>query len=282
MVNPKDVAIFCPPGLKKFKLNLFEGIGRKIQEAGGRVVRHDYEAIKALPDEIIPIIGVSPQFRQTFAEWKLRKRSFIAWDRGYLRRVFATWMPTGNELGIPMGFYRWHLNCFQQQHIMTVPGDRWRALRLDRDDPSVGVRKAFPWPWKREGKQIVVCDTLPDYWDVFADRDWASRTAQELRHYTDRPIIVRHKESQLPLWKEIEGAHALVTHGSIAAVESVCMGCPVFVDRISAAAVMGETDFSKIETPRYPENRLEWLYSLAYHQWTELELVDGTLWRQLT
>ena len=58
------------------------------------------------------------------------------------------------------------------------------------------------------------------------------------------------------------------------------MGCPVFVHPFSAAAVMGETDLSKIETPRYPE-RQAWLNSLAYNQWNEAELVDGTLWRML-
>ena len=41
MVEAKDCALFIPPGLKKFKLDLFERIGRHIEKLGGRVVRHN-------------------------------------------------------------------------------------------------------------------------------------------------------------------------------------------------------------------------------------------------
>jgi len=281
VIDPKQVCLFVPPDLKKFKLQLFEGIGQKILQHGGKVLRYDYEAVKKLPDEIIPIVGVSPQFRQNFQEWRERGRNFIYWDRGYLRRVFATWLPTGNELGVPGGYYRWHLNCFQAQGITERPPDRWERLKLHWHDYAVGVHTAFPWPWEREGEHIVIADTLPDYWDVFADRSWAQRTADELKQYTKRPIIIRRKEEPISLRNMLKKAHCLVTHGSIAAVEAVMMGCPVFVDSMSAAAAVGETDFSKIETPVYPD-RMPWLYSLAYHQWNEAELVSNVLWEQIT
>jgi hypothetical protein len=56
------------------------------------------------------------------------------------------------------------------------------------------------------------------------------------------------------------------------------MGCPVFVDPGSAAALVGKTDLNEIERPIYPE-RQAWLNSLAYSQFNEKELVDGTLWK---
>ena len=280
MIDPKQVCLFIPPNLRKFKLHLFEDIGKKIIACGGSIIRHDYEKIKTLPDEVIPIVGVSPQFRQNFAEWKLRGRNFIFWDRGYLRRVFATWMPTGHELGVPGGYYRWTLNDYQMQVINAVPDDRLKALKLHEVNTSVGVSQAYPWPW-HWGKHILVADTGFDYWDVFADRNWVSRTVTELRKYTTREIIVRDKESRVPLDDQLREAHALVTHGSIAAVEAVMMGCPVFVDPMSAAALVGETDFSKIESPLYPD-RTQWVHALAYQQWNEKELVDGTLWKQLS
>jgi hypothetical protein len=70
----------------------------------------------------------------------------------------------------------------------------------------------------------------------------------------------------------------LVTHGSNAAVEAVIMGCPVIVDRSSAAALVGLTDLAEVERPLYPE-RQPWVNALAYAQFDERELVDGTLWR---
>jgi hypothetical protein len=169
-----------------------------------------------------------------------------------------------------MGYYRWHLCSFQMSSIESVPADRWEFLRL-----SEYVR-----PWNKSGRHIVIADTLPDYWNLFCDKDWTKRTAEQLSKVTDRPIRIRDKESKVPLLEDLKDAHCLVAHGSIAAVESVVMGCPVFVDKMSAASMMGLTDFSKIETPVYPE-REAWLRSLAYNQWHEGEMDDGTLWRMI-
>ena len=264
MIDPDAVALFIPYGLKKFKLKLFEDIGKKI----GRVVRDDHRKLDELPDHIIPIVGCSPFLKPYYDKWRKSGRTFIYWDRGYLRRVFATHLPKGSDMGIPGGYYRWHINHFQMQQIYDVPSDRWNFLQLQGS-----VR-----PWRKGGKRIVIADTLPDYWNLFADVEWAKRTEKELRRYTDKPIFIRHKESKVPLEQELADAHCLVSHGSIAAVEAVVMGCPVFVNRMSAAALVGETDFTKIETPVYPE-REKWLHSLAYCQYNESELVDGTLWR---
>jgi hypothetical protein len=98
-----------------------------------------------------------------------------------------------------------------------------------------------------------------------------------------RPVHVRDKESKTPLDRELIDlrAHALVTHGSIAAVEAAILGFPVFVDLSSAAALVGCTDLAQIENPVRPP-REKWLHNLAYSQFTEKELCDGTLWRLLS
>ena len=275
-VDPKDVALFIPPGLKKFKLALFERIGAYVEKLGGRVVRNDFEAVGKLPDEIIPIVGCSPEFRYVLAHWAKTGRKWIYWDRGYLRRVFATHLPKGVGMGVQMGYYRWHLNRPQMGQIYDVPDDRWRALKLD-ERCEVGNQLS---PWNRSGKHIVIADTLPDYWKLFSDPNWTKRAVERLKAITKRPIIVRDKESKRPLREELANAHCLVAHGSIAAVESVVMGCPVFVEPISAAALVGSTDLSQVETPVYPE-RMPWLRSLAYCQFTEDELCDGTVFKMI-
>ena len=266
-MNPKNVALFIPPGLQKFKLALFERIGSTIEYAGGKVVRHSLEQLERLPDHVIPITGCSPQLQPLYADWRQRGRPFIYWDRGYLRRVFATWLPRGTA----GGYYRWHINAFQMETIRDVPDDRWRALNLAGE-----VR-----PWRKSGDKIIIADTLPDYWNVRGlPVDWSQQLAARLREQTRRPIVVRHKESKVALSSELANAHCLVAHGSIAAVEAVVFGCPVFVDQESAAALVGRVGFDDIENPVYPE-RQQWLHSLAYHQFNELELVNGTLWRLL-
>lgn len=265
MIDPKTVCLFVGPGLKKFKLDLFLRIGKKIEAAGGSMIHGDFEAVKRLPDNIVPIIGCSPELTTSVQVWLQRGRQFIYWDRGYARRVFATWLPRG-ENG---GYYRWHLNSYQMQRISDVPNDRWNAL----------ATKVTPWARNPKGHIVIACPT-PTYEKFHGIEGWTEKTLRRLARITDRQVVTRDKESKRPLQSDLAGAHSLVAHGSVAAVESVICGCPVVVDHSSAAALVGLTDLEKIESPIYPD-RQSWLNSLAYNQFNEQELVDGTLWRMI-
>jgi hypothetical protein len=58
-------------------------------------------------------------------------------------------------------------------------------------------------------------------------------------------------------------------------------GVPVFCDpQNSAAAPISETNFSKIETPKYGD-RIALFSSLAYNNWTLEEMANGTAWSML-
>jgi hypothetical protein len=267
VIDPAKVCLFIPAGLKQFKLDLFERIGRHIVQLGGRVERHDAAALDSLPADITPIIGCQPESTALIAKWRASKRQWIYWDRGYVRRVFAASLPRG-ENG---GYYRWHCNSFQLQKIRDVPEDRWTSMRTD------------VLPWKRGGRHIVIAAPSRTYARFHRIESWIADTIDALARVTDRQLVIRDKEHvrNRPLQRDLEGAHALVTHGSIAAVEAVICGCPVFVHPDSAAALVGQTDLSKIEKPMFPE-REQWLRSLAYSQFSEPELVDGTLWRLMT
>lgn len=258
MIEPINVRLFLPKGLSKFKHALFERIGSKV----GGVVRGDFKAIAALPDNLIPVVGCTPELRPIIAEWRRRKRMFVYWDRGYARRVFATWLPRGEE----GGYYRWHINAYQLQALRDVQPDRWDAL------------KTPVTPWRKDGRHIVVAQPTPTYAKFHGIEGWTERTLDALALVTDRQIVVRGKESKRSLQDDLSGAHAVVAHGSNAAVEAVICGCPVFVHPDSAAALVGQTDLSKIEMPVYPD-RERWLWSLAYSQFSDRALVDGTLWR---
>jgi hypothetical protein len=267
VIDPAKVAFWVPPELKKFKLDLFNRIGAHIQAKGGRVIRGDVAAMAALPDEIIPVGGCTPLLSNLYTAWRARGRTFVYWDRGYARRVFATDLPTGDS----GGYYRWHVNAYQMRAVRKVSADRWGALRTPL------------WPWTRDGKHIVVAEPSLTYQRFHGIEGWTERTLAELRTLTDRPIVIRDKEMQRfgrKLHEDLKGAHALVTHGSNAAVEAVIMGCPVFVHPDSAASLVGRTDLKHIEKPLYPD-REPWVRSLAYSQFNERELIDGTLWRLL-
>jgi hypothetical protein len=259
------VALFIPPELKAFKLDLFNRIGRHIEAGGGQVIRNDHTRLPDLPPDIVPIVGCAPQLTGMIAEWRATGRTFIYWDRGYARRIFATDLPRG-ENG---GYYRWHLNAYQMRAIRDRPDDRWRRLKTE------------VWPWARDGRHIVVAEPSPTYQRFHAIEGWTWATVEALKQVTDRHIVIRTKEMQRfgrRLHEDLRGAHCLVTHGSNAAVEAVIMGCPVVVHPDSAAALVGLTDLRLVESPVYPERR-RWLNSLAYSQFDERELCDGTLWR---
>src|SRR5258708_4389522 len=95
--------------------------------AGGQVICNDIGIIDQLPNEIIPIVGCQPESTYLIKRWRANKRQWIYWDRGYARRVFATWLPRGQDCGM----YRWHLNSFQMQAIRDVPDDRWLAMQTN-------------------------------------------------------------------------------------------------------------------------------------------------------
>jgi hypothetical protein len=260
MIDPAKVALYKPDGLRSFKSELFDRIG-----AGcGRVIRGDVAALEALPDDWLPLVGCQPESTPLIAKWRASGRRWAYWDRGYARRVFATWLPRAESRDA--SYYRVHLGSFQMQSIRNVPDDRWRSMRTD------------VLPWQRNGKHIVIAAPTRTYARFHRCESWIADTIDALARVTDRQLVIRDKESKRDLRADLAGAHCLVTHGSIAAVESVVLGLPVFVHPDSAAALVGRTDLSMIEKPNYPD-REPWLRSLAYCQYNETELVDGTLWR---
>jgi hypothetical protein len=266
MIDPAKVCLWVPEGLRKFKLDLFNRIALHIQAKGGKVVRHDDRRLEDLPDNVIPIIGCHPPLKDMIAAWKARKRAFIYWDRGYCARWFATCLP--QPASMEASYYRWHLNAYQLDRILDVPDDRWKRMNT----PVV--------PWKKGGRHIVIAAPTQTYSKLHGCENWIAETIAALAKVTDRQFVIRDKEQykRRPIQKDLEGAHCLVTHGSNAGNEAVILGCPVFVDRSCAAALVGKTDLSQIEKPVYPD-RQPWLNSLAYSQYRESELTDGTLWR---
>ena len=263
-INPNQVCFWVPDGLKKFKQVLFDRISSHINSLGGFTIRYDHRKLAELPHEVIPIVGCHPDLRPMIDDWMKVGRKFIYWDRGYARRIFATWLPRGED----GGYYRWVVNGFQMGKIRNEKSDRWEALKTE-------VR-----PWQKNGKHILIAAPTFPYSHFHHTERWTDETIDALARVTERPIMVRGKESRRSLEKDLAGAHCIVTHGSNAANEAIILGYPAFVHNSCAAALVGRTNLADIDNPAYPD-RQPWLNSLAYSQYNERELVDGTLWRLL-
>lgn len=262
MIDPAKVCLFQPDDLSRMKADLFKRIGQKVVDKGGRTLVGNFDQLRTLPSDVIPAIGCSWYLKPIVDEWRAKKRIFIYWDRGYFFRTHATWLPRGDSGGM----YRWHVNSFQLQKIRDVPPDRLNSHRPPVRD------------WQKNGKHVVLAKPSSTYAKFHGIEGWLDKTVYELSLITNRQLVVRDKETKRDLTDDLAGAHALVTHGSNTAVESAILGCPVFVNSDSAASLVGKTDLREIEKPSYPD-REPWLKSLSYSQFSESELVDGTLWR---
>lgn len=164
------------------------------------------------------------------------------------------------------GRYRVVPNAYLQNWVWTdVPSDRWERLRLK-------LR-----PWVRGGGHILVCPSSTPCEQFLGACGWRDRAIETLKKHTDRPIKVRDKWSDRPLERDLAGCHAVVCFASTVACEVILNGYPVFCDPVNAAAPVSETDFSLIESPRFPD-REQWAFSLSYGQWSVNEMDQGKAW----
>ena len=113
------------------------------------------------------------------------------------------------------------------------------------------------------------------------DHFWEQDIVKELKKYTDREIRVRYKDNKNTFSQDLEGAWAIVSSQSTAAIDSLREGIPSFCESTSCALPMSLTDLSKIETPFYPDNREEWLDSLIANEYTLTEIGNGFAWNRL-
>lgn len=163
--------------------------------------------------------------------------------------------------------------------IIDRPGDRLGAT-------GVQFRKF------RGGTNILVAppsQKLLNLYDIVLE-DWLEHVQTEIKKYTDRPVILRAKQGrstrvttdtmEMALDQDV---HCLVTYSSIAAGEALLLGKPAITLGPNAAAVLCSQTLAAIENPRIPtlDEVDAWARHMAYCQFTEAEMRDGTAWRIL-
>ena len=217
------------------------------------------------------------------------KKDFYYLDTGY----FGNFISPGN-LGGKKLFHRIVKNDLQKHWLEDCPSDRWEEIC--KIDPR------YQWNgWKKKGKKILIvvpnrksCIFYGYEEGKLRDRDpskptWLMNTIEIIKKHTDMEIVVREKGSrsarhQHSIFDALdEDVFATVAFNSIAALESVIYGIPSFVTVSCAASPLALTDLSQISTPFYPDASLvqQHCASLAYGQFTEQEIVNGTAWKLL-
>jgi len=205
------------------------------------------------------------------------QRTFYYVDTGYFGNEKT---PTN-----PNGWKYWHRivkNNLQHSEIIPRPDDRFLKFN-----------KKFT-PWRKIGSKILIAapDEKPCKFYETTQEQWINNTVAEIKKYTDRPVEVRQRApkridriSTNTLQQALDDdVFALVTFNSVAAVESVFHGIPVFtLAPANAASPVGLQDLSQIENPYYADKDklYAWACHLAYGQFHVNEIKTGTVWRIL-
>lgn len=232
----------------------------------------DGESLDVVPVNV-PIALRGMTNRKLIAYCEKQQRDYYYIDTGY----------TGN-LTKRKNWHRVVKNGMQHSKMKDVPHDRLSDL----------VKQA-PYfifnNWKKDGRAILLVTPSEKpckFYNVNRD-DWVNNTINELKKYTDRPVVIRDKvERRLRVGSkniyqqfEDDEIFATVTYNSIAAIESVAYGIPAFTGAPTAADDVCLKDLSKIENPYYPsvDKVYFWQKWLAYCQYNARELIDGSAWK---
>lgn len=197
---------------------------------------------------------------------KIRGYNWYYIDRGYLRAT------RDHDYS---GYFRITKNALQCDGLGRGDLKRFQKLHLHIRD------------WRKSGSHILICPpgkTFANLSNFDVDK-WTSNVINQLKQYTDRELRVRPKplkdQRVKSLISDLNDCWAVVTHSSNSAVEALLNGVPVFCTDVCASYHMGYSDLSKIESPKYPNDRLRWATVLASSQWTLDEFRSGLAWSML-
>jgi hypothetical protein len=193
-----------------------------------------------------------------------RGEDYLYCDHSYFRETRTELSTMVGRVTLAKGHFRLVPNDRYYRDLGDMPADRWEKL-------GIAVK-----PWRTDGKHIVLVPVsrwVAQY-NGIDPQAWLRGTMWELRKHTQRQIIVKPKDSDVPIAEVLENAWALVTMESNAAIDALTAGVPVFAGVSAASYPLANDDLADIEYPHMPE-REQHFANLAYQQWTVNEILCG-------
>jgi hypothetical protein len=239
---------------------------------------YDFKTLKGLPEEDLIMYGILAGSGEVYKRCEAANKDFYYMDHGYF----------GNAHDAPH-WLRITKNGHTQTTLKNVPTDRYEK-HFKRELK----------PWNKTGKDILFLPPTIATSNFFNATNWIADTLKTLSNTTDRYVDIREKPYNPNISVDQYGAtvkvdrptehkgpidwsqyHAVITFNSNTMIEALHNGVPVFCGtQASAALPISETDFTKIETPKYGD-RMALFASLAYSNFTMAEMADGTAWKIL-
>lgn len=132
-------------------------------------------------------------------------------------------------------------------------------------------------PWRKRGRYVVLCPQSEGFFSRLGmtQQGWIDSCKEQIKTYTDRPIVIHHKRDKKPLRLLLKKAWIVVSHSSNSGLEAIMNGIPTITTAHSHVSDMSTKGFEFIEKPYYPDNRLEWAAVLADNQFTLEEIREG-------
>lgn len=209
-----------------------------------------------------------------------------------------------NRYSDDYGYYRVGLNGFLQDDAdfnnADSPPDRWE--RLSREF-HLQLK-----PYRQAGRHVLIVGQNPGDTSLRGANifDWMQRTIVRTREVTRRPIVVRpHPVTPEAMMREFEERFAqlegvtldhppkqpiqallqhcwvLLAYSSSATIDALIEGVPCITHNpANLAWPVSDHDIKMIERPTL-FRREQWLYDLAYAQWSPAEMRTGRAWRHL-
>lgn len=174
----------------------------------------------------------------------------------------------------PEGKYHWRM-CVNNVHvnqIFDLPNDRCSHITLKE--------------WRHHGEYILVAPSSDTIHRYLEKPNWTDDIVSKLKQLTDLPIKIRPKPrkkgtsgphvADIPLSEDFSKAKYVVTSCSMVGVEAVIEGIPTFCEPEAGCAPVANTDIFSLE-PRF-DDRQQWLNTISYHQYTSVEIQNGTFY----
>ena len=227
-----------------------------------------------------PLVVRGVTSKSEIVECQKNNRDFYYIDTGYVGNFPSPGNTSGKKI--------WHRivkNDLQHFTSWNVPDDRWN--KLITQDPRLSWNG-----WKSYNQKILLVLPNPKacrYYDIDCDQ-WIAETTEKIKTYSNLPIEVRVKGARsernhgYSIYSAFDtGVYATVSFNSIASLESVLYGIPAFISVPCAASPLASTDLSMLKDPYKPslETITKQCRTLAYGQFKEEEILDGTAWKIL-
>jgi hypothetical protein len=223
----------------------------------------------------IAVVGILRGIEELLWEAKNNNINFYYCDHAYFYR--SDEHRTHSVLGDR--FYRVVINQENLNYITELSSEDKVRIEKYKSKMPINYTRFIPNTF-RKNRSIILCppsEALDRYYNLGGVDNWIKNTSFVISQYSDRPIIVRKKDCNIPLQEHLNEAYCIVTFQSTIAIQAILQGIHSFCSEVSCCMPVSSNDLRQIETPFYPTKDLiqEWINSLLANQFSLSELRDG-------